>query len=311
MKGARFDISLPDFLWIDLINPSAARLKEIGKQFNLSQYLLNDSLDPEHLPKYERTQEADFFILRAYDDESTSEADTVHELSRKIACFWGKDFLITVHRRDQNYIQRLRQKWSTPPPDENNASLLLVADLINSALQSYEAPIDQAENKLEKCEMDIFAAPGAQPFEIQTGYYLKRRASVIKRILRLSSDVLHRLQNLSRDQALFQDLKELLERQLFYAEELHENANSLLNLHISLSSQKTNEASHRANEVMRLLTVFSVFFLPLNFIASIYGMNFVHMPELQSHYGYPIVLIAMIVVAAIIYIWFKRKGWTV
>lgn len=60
---------------------------------------------------------------------------------------------------------------------------------------------------------------------------------------------------------------------------------------------------------MRLLTVFSAFFLPLNFIASIYGMNFQNMPELASPHGYHTTLAVMASVAAVIYIWVKRKGW--
>ncbi len=71
---------------------------------------------------------------------------------------------------------------------------------------------------------------------------------------------------------------------------------------MSLSSQRTNE-------VMRILTLFSVFFMPLTFIVGIYGMNFEFMPELKQRWGYPAVLILMALVAVAIYRWFKRKRW--
>ena len=99
-----------------------------------------------------------------------------------------------------------------------------------------------------------------------------------------------------------QDLKEKVDSLFFYSDQLVEDTNNLLNLHISLSSQRTNE-------VMRLLTLFSVFFLPLNFIASIYGMNFQHMPELGWTLGYPLVLVIMLSVALGIYLWFRKKRW--
>ncbi|HEX5962233.1 MAG TPA: CorA family divalent cation transporter, partial [Gemmatimonadales bacterium] len=87
-----------------------------------------------------------------------------------------------------------------------------------------------------------------------------------------------------------------------YAEELVEDVNNLLSIQLAL-------ASHRTNEVVRVLTVFSVFFLPLTFIVGIYGMNFEFMPELRKHWGYPAVLAGMGLVTLIIYLWFRRRGW--
>ena len=77
---------------------------------------------------------------------------------------------------------------------------------------------------------------------------------------------------------------------------------NLLKIYLSLLAQRTNE-------VMRMLTIFSAFFLPLTFIAGIYGMNFKFMPELGWKAGYPAVLFLMVVVAGGIYVWFRRKGW--
>ena len=84
---------------------------------------------------------------------------------------------------------------------------------------------------------------------------------------------------------LFRDVRENTESMHFYADELLDDVNTLLNIQLAL-------ASHRTGEVMRVLTVFSVFFLPLTFIVGIYGMNFHYMPELRERWGYPAVLVA-------------------
>jgi magnesium transporter len=103
-------------------------------------------------------------------------------------------------------------------------------------------------------------------------------------------------------QPVYQDLKENAESYHFWADQLHEDLIALLGIHVTL-------ASHRTNEVMRVLTVFSAFFLPLTFIVGIYGMNFEAMPELRSKYGYPAVLLIMLGVSTAIFIWFRRRVW--
>jgi len=85
-------------------------------------------------------------------------------------------------------------------------------------------------------------------------------------------------------------------------DQTHENVTNLLNIYLSLSAQKTND-------VMKVLTIFSVFFMPLTFIVGVYGMNFDFMPELRYQWSYPILLVTMFVFSAIIYWWFKRKKW--
>lgn len=101
---------------------------------------------------------------------------------------------------------------------------------------------------------------------------------------------------------VLQDLRELYVSLETSFEQTIENTNNLLNLYISLSSQRTNE-------VMRVLTVFAVFFMPLTFIVGIYGMNFDIMPELRHPLGYPAVMLVMGTITLGIYLWFKRKGW--
>ncbi|MGE8378233.1 MAG: CorA family divalent cation transporter, partial [Sphingobacterium sp.] len=85
-------------------------------------------------------------------------------------------------------------------------------------------------------------------------------------------------------------------------ENLSENVAQLLNVFFNISSNHTNE-------IMRILTIFSVFFMPITFVAGVYGMNFKNMPELEWYYGYPIAMAIMVAISMAIYLWFKRKGW--
>jgi magnesium transporter len=143
----------------------------------------------------------------------------------------------------------------------------------------------------------------------EDGYFLKRRANTFKRMLHMLIDIQPRLAAAYQDNAsAFQDLRETSERLYYEAEEFYDNVTNLVNLHLTISSHRLTEASHKTNEVMRILTVFSVFFMPLNLITGIYGMNFENMPELKWHFGYAMSIGLMLTITSSVAIYFYRKG---
>lgn len=294
------------FFWLDIVNPTSHDLEEVAKTYSLPPHTVQDCLDSEHLPKYESLLNAHFLILRCYDDQSNSLADTVQELTRKIVVFISDSFMITVHRRDQPFIATMRKELSDKPSTELNRAKFerKFIRIISEVIHSYDKPIDRALLELEHFEMSVFHANGAMPANVQQGYYIKRRASVFRRVARLTKEVLERVdaKAICNNPALAQDLDESLGSMLFYAEELNEGTNVLMNLHVSLASQRTNE-------IMRTLTFFSLLFMPMNLIAGIYGMNFKFMPELDWAQGYPVALGLMALAALSFYIWFKSRGW--
>lgn len=301
-------LSHPDasWVWLDITDPNKKDLNQLAKEHGLHSNFVKDCLDPEHLPKYERHADIHFLILRSYDETCRTEADEVLELTRKIALFASEKFLITVHRKDQPFLTKIKSEYKEKYRDKSQYISMagIIAEILGQVAHTYEKPIDQAFVDLEKIETRIVASKSLESDVLQQGYYLKRRASVFKRMLRMSMDVLGRVNFMLLDgqKSQAQDLKENLENLYFYVDQLLDDTNNLLNLHVSISSQRTNE-------VMRLLTVFSLFFLPLNFIASIYGMNFQIMPELNWEYGYYAVLAVMASVALTILLWFKKKKW--
>lgn len=290
----------PPFVWRDVTSPSVEELQAIAKQYGIPQSIVEDCLDPEHLPKHERFGETTFLILRVYDVAAKDSAATVQELTRKIAIFFRSDVALTIHRVDLPLIATLRERFGKP--GEGCGPLGLLAALGNGVLDTYEKPLQQAEDILDHYEEGLFNPELMDP-SLQKIHLLKRRVSLIKRMLWQSHAVIQRLTPTGeRSQSVYQDLKENAESYHFWAEQLHEEIQNLLSIHVAL-------ASHRTNEVMRVLTIFSAFFLPLTFLVGVYGMNFDFMPELHTRWGYPAVLGLMVVVSAAIYIWFRQRGW--
>lgn len=295
------------FLWVDIAEPNRKTLTEIALELRLPLQTLKDCLRPEHLPKFERFGDTMFIVTRMYDEKCDIASDNVQELTRKIALFWGPGFMVTVHRKELAILTRMRERVLQEEKFDRN---VLFSEILLGIVHSYASPIDIALVELEDMELRIFKGEESSAL-IENAYYLKRRASIFRRILKLTADVALRFQNVVAGETndVLQDVQEEVQHHLFHLEELHENTNNVLNLHLSLSTQKTNQASHAVNEVMRVLTIFSVFLMPLNLIASIYGMNFRFMPELEFKYGYPMVLTFMFVISLVTYLAFKRRGW--
>ncbi|MEP7226244.1 MAG: CorA family divalent cation transporter [Gemmatimonadales bacterium] len=296
----------PPFIWLDVVNPTREELANVARQYGLHSTSVEDSLDPEHLPKYERIGAVTFIIVRAIDETAARDCSTVQEMTRKVAIFFSTDFLLTIHRTEQPFMAALIAKYQSPPPAgaERRKSFLprLLIEIINDTIDTYGRPLAEAEMAIDKFEATVF---GEQELGdvLQRVYTEKRRVTQMRRMLSHTLDVVQRLVPASEPTApLFQDLRENAESMYAYAEELVEDVNSLLGIQLAL-------AQHRTSEVVRVLTVFSVFFLPLTFIVGIYGMNFDFMPELRHRWGYPAIMIGMGIVTLTIYTWFRRRGW--
>lgn len=293
------------FQWIDFESPNPKNLEEIGKRFQLHETSIQDCLDPEHLPKFEIINDVKFLILRAPEEAPPKKGISIQDLTRKVAVFWSPHFLITIHRTPLSCVEQTKQNLTpTQSPIE------ILSAILSSILKSYEKQIDKSYIELESHESGVFSVPGSKPFHLKSAYYFKRRTFVNKLIIKLTRDAILKLSTSTQlTTPLLQDLKENCESLFFYVDELYENVTTLIGLHVSLATQKTTEASFKTGEVIRILTLFSIFLLPLNVVTGIYGMNFENMPELKSSYGYPATLVAMLLIIVFTYIYMHRKGW--
>jgi len=281
----------PDFEWIDLAQPDQEELQAITQPFDLDINMLEDSLEHGHLPKIEKVNHYTFIILRAYSANHEDIVTTVAELSNKIAFFIHPEKLLTVHRADFDFLSNRFDKYKD--------SEALMLEIINDMLLTYEKPLQNQSDKMDEFERDIFLKNG-KSISIEALYYQKSKARISKKVLLMTQHVLNQIVVRPESTSTLQDLKDTTVSYLLQYDEVIEDTNTILNSYLSVTAQKSND-------VMKLLTIFSAFFLPLTFIAGIYGMNFDYMPELKAPNGYFITLGVMLFIALIIYLWFKRK----
>lgn len=287
------------FDWVDLSAPSDEEIKQVAVQYALHEASIKDCMQPDHLPKYELFDNYTFVIFRILAANPPHEADTIQELTNKISIFFNGNYLITVHRAGYNLVNLVKTKRIDT--GKCDSTLRLLNALIREALFTYEQPGLKLAESLDYYEERVFLRQRTSPI-LRGLYFVKRKIDVIRRLMLLSYEIVDNIDSEEHSDAYTRDLRDLYVRTQTLFDNLSENTAQLLSVYFSL-------ASHRTNEIMRVLTVFSVFFMPLTFIVGIYGMNFKFMPELEWYYGYPIVMAVMVGISIAIYFWFKRKGW--
>lgn len=297
--------SNPDdnFEWIDVINPDQDDYNQLTEKYELHPAAVKDCLSPLHLPKCEQMGNSLFIILRYRDQAAGKDSDDLRGLTNKVAVFVSEEYLITIHRREEPFLEKLKRKWSHYKTVTDPSLRHLFNEFVHEVIHTFEATLQSDAEELDDYEKRIFEGEKGSDI-IRDLYIIKRRASIFKRIIFLTKGTLTSAQKYDQTDGdpFSKDLTDSCDTQYFFADGLHENVNNLLNLHLSL-------ASHRTNEVMGVLTIFSVFFLPLTFIVGLYGMNFKFMPELDFELGYPLVIMIMLIITVLTYLWFKKRGW--
>jgi len=289
-----------EIVWTDITNPTKEELEKVSKLYDLNPYTLMDSLDPDHLPKYEEHNNTHFFIVRILQHSKDEHEQTVRELSSKIAVFYNDNFIITIHRSAQPIIEEIRNHCINLGKVTSAAGMAV--RVLWETLHSYDAPAFELSDEIDFYESKVFLKKNIPADMIEGIYYLKRKASLCKKLLLLTKEVLNAVKVGKEDDPALQDARDLHLKLVTLYDQVHEDTNNLLNIYLSLSARKTND-------VMKILTIFSVFFMPLTFIAGIYGMNFKFMPELTEKWGYPLTLLSMGIIVVVIFIWFRRKHW--
>lgn len=296
------------FKWVDYLNPDKQVLAQLAVELNLDQKVMLNCLDSDYLPHIETYDKTHFVVLRLMEPESKLSADSVQELTTKVAIFITQEQLVTIHRLPLLEVDVVSAKIKEFPQDSINKQKILGL-LYEQVALGFDKPLSDLENKLQGFEDKLFNKRKSKNF-LKEGFYLKRKASAFKKVLKLSLDLINKLvDKVECHSMLFQQPKERLERSLFYAEDVYDNIQSLLNLHVAIESQKTNEASFKANEIMRVLTVISIFFLPLNFLAGLFGMNFEHIPLLNHPLGFWISILGMLIISGLLTTYLYKQGW--
>lgn len=286
--------------WIDVEAPTDEDLLFLHDHYAINSLLLEDTIDPNHLPKYEEDGKARFFLTRENTEQERSNLNTISDVSTKLGIFILDKVIITVHRMRNRSVYEYKKEVHLEKTEITPDSIAL--HLALKVMKSFD---DESKNLLEvldTMENEIFLKNTNSSAQIRRLYKLKRKSGLNTRILNISSDWINQFKKLKISEAEFSDLSDKYKDVVTDFDHLNVQITNLISMFLALTDQK-------ANQVMKLLAMYSVYFLPITFIAGIYGMNFDFMPELTQPYGYFLTLGFMGLIVLVTFIYFRRKKW--
>jgi magnesium transporter len=279
-----------------------ALMANIGVVTGLSNLVVEDIVNTDQRPKIDEFENYIFGVFKMlYLD------DNQHIVKEHIALILNKNQVYVYQEIQADVFERVRKRIAEKSGRirSRSADYLFFA-LLDAIIDSYFTVLDHTEQNLDYLEEEIYNNPTHQTaFKIQ---------QIRKEILNLRSwmgpvrEILGRL--IQSDSALISnDTKVYLRDALDHAQEVHETLQIQRELAFSLMEMYMSSMSNRMNEVMKVLTIMASIFIPLTFIAGVYGMNFKNMPELEWEYGYFLALGVMVLVFISLLLYFRKKKW--
>lgn len=278
-------------------------LRTLGERFNLHPLALEDVLDTSQRPKVEQYDDYLFIVVHQLYLDSKGEIG-----AEQVSMFLGKSFLITLQEEGEfDVFEPVRARIRAGKGRIRHAgSDYLAYALLDSIIDHYYPVLESIGTEIDAIEDELIDRPLARP--VGSLHEHKRTLTQIRRMVWPLRDVTNSL--LHDEPGLVRPETKIFLRDCYdHSVQLMDVVESYRDVLSGLTEVHISSIGLRTNEIMRVLTVISSVFIPLTFIAGVYGMNFVHMPELAQPWGYGICLLVMLLVAVGQILYFKKRNW--
>jgi magnesium transporter len=279
-------------------------LAKLGECFGLHPLVMEDILTTDQRPKMEDYDDYLYVVLRMLfcSDDQASEV-----LTEQISLILGPNFVLSFQEKESNLFDPIieRMKNTKGRARKMGADYLTYA-LVDSIVDSYFVILERLGERIEFLEERLVLQP--TPATLQLIHNLKREMIFLRKSVWPLREVISRLER--GGSALIQESTMVYLRDIYdhtiqvidTIETYRDILSGMLDIYLS-------SISNRMNAVMKVLTIIATIFMPLTFIAGVYGMNFKYMPELEWHWGYPLIWLIMVMIALSMLLYFKNKKW--
>jgi magnesium transporter len=291
-----------DFVWLGLRDPVAEELDRIGAIFGLHELALEDARKAHQRPKLEGYDTSFFIVLRTarYNDER-EEVEF-----GEINLFLGSGYAIVVRHGEASDLADARRRVEARPELLREGPGAVAWAVLDKVVDDYMPVVAGIDNDIQEVEEEVFATGHGE--STQRIYFLKRE------VIEFHHAVFPLLAPLeAMERGAYPQIGESL-RRFFrdvadHARRVNEQVNAQRELLTSVLEANLALLSVRQNEVVKQISAWAAIIAVPTFIASIYGMNFEHMPELDSRIGYPLALTVMLLAVLVLHRFFRRIGW--
>jgi magnesium transporter len=278
-----------------------AGLRRIGEIFGIHPLALADVVNVPQRPKVEAYEGHDLVIAWMARLQREGECEL-----EQVSFVIGADFVISFEEEREDVFDPVRARIRGGALICTMSADYLAYALIDTLIDGYYPIVEALGEVLEEVEDETVDRPTRRTM---TQIHTARR--LILRLARTMRQHRDALNSLARGESgrIGPEVRIYFRDAYDHAVQIGEVLESYREIAVSLMEMYLSSLSNRMNEVMKVLTVISTIFIPLTFLVGVYGMNFKHMPELESRWAYPAIWAAMLTVAGTMFVYFRRKGW--
>lgn len=298
-----------NMVWVDLLGEKNEQIDEakrvLADIFRFHPLTIEDCIETRNQPKIEAFPNYVYFILHGIISDQTHPSNFV---TKELDCFLGDNFVVTFHLERFRSIKAVKQHIRSNTFIAQRGPGYVLHQVLDHIIDLYLPVVDDFDETINRLEDRIFEMCTADNLILEEIVDLRRSVARLRRISVRQLEVLRRISHGEFPQfpeqllPFYRDIHDHLIRISDLAESYRELVSGLFDIHFAVVASRTND-------VMKTLAVVSAIILPLSLLAGIYGMNFRHMPELESAYGYYLTLSAMIFITASLLFYFWRRRW--
>jgi len=295
---------LPTVTWINIDGlHETDTIEKVGQHFNIHPLVLEDILNTGQQPKTEEFEDLIFVVLKMLHYNENSEKIRSEQFSLVL----GSNFLITFQEIQGDVFKTVRERIRKPKTRIRKAGCdYLAYALIDAIVDHYFLILEKLGENIETLEEDLLENPS--PETLQTLHEMKREMIYLRKQIWPIREIINGL--VKSESSLIQEQMHVYFRDVYdHTIQIIDTIESYRDILAGMLDIYLSTVSNKMNEVMKVLTIIATIFIPITFVAGIYGMNFKFMPELEWRWGYVMVWAIIVVVAGIMIGFYKKKKW--